>query len=140
MKRSFGQPPLHAKWFPFDPSLAPSGSQATFSVRACGDVVMEFGRMRRAPFETPERSKPLRRALNRIDGIRIPARKIPGRPASPLAALEDPNRLLGFVAVVDRIVTEFRPLPPVTPDDAIITLAGAEPSAHATAVGAVAGG
>ena len=97
-------------WFPLDFNLAPAGSQATIAIRARGDVVLQFGRMRHPPFDTADGRRPLRRALNAIDGIDIPRWKLDGWPSFPLSVLEDPDRLAAFVAVLDTIVRESRPL------------------------------
>ncbi len=114
-------------WFPLDFNLAPSSSQPTFSIRAKGDVILQFGRMGNPPFDTPDGRRPLRRALNAIPGVDIPRWKLNGWPSFPLAALEDREALAAFVAVLDTIVTESRPRPVVMAE--VAEAAGAATSA-----------
>jgi endonuclease/exonuclease/phosphatase family metal-dependent hydrolase len=93
-------------WFQVDLELEPKGVQSTISVKASGDVVVQFGNMRYAPFDTDDARDALRRALNEMDGVHIPKRQLHGWPRFPIAALEAPANLMKLVAVLDRIAVE----------------------------------
>ncbi|MBA2253507.1 MAG: endonuclease/exonuclease/phosphatase family protein, partial [Chloroflexi bacterium] len=93
-------------WLQVDLDLEPKGIQYTISVRARGDVVVQFGNMRHPPFDTEAARDELRVALNTIAGVDIPAGQLRRLPTFPLAVLADPANLLGMVAVLDRIATE----------------------------------
>ena len=95
-------------WFPVDLNLAPRGAQSTISIRADGQVVVWFGGMRYPPFDTEVARHELRRALNQMDGVRIPPYQVNGWPRFPLSMLEDPANLLRLVGVLDRLATESR--------------------------------
>jgi endonuclease/exonuclease/phosphatase family metal-dependent hydrolase len=107
-------------WFPLDFNLAPRMNQPTFSIKASGEVVMQFGGMRHPPFDTEDGRRPLLDALNAMTGVDLPRWQVRTWPRFPLAVLEDETNLARFVAVLDRIVTESRPaatpalpLPPI---------------------------
>ena len=93
-------------WFQVDLELEPKNVQSTISVKASGDVVVQFGNMRYAPFDTDDARDALRRALNEMDGVHIPKRQLQGWPRFPIAALEAPANLMKLVAVLDRIAVE----------------------------------
>lgn len=96
-------------WFPLDFNLAPRANQPTFSIKASGEVVMQFGAMRHPPFGTEEGRRPLLDALNRMTGVQLPRWQVRTWPRFPLAVLEDDANLAVFVEVLDRIVIQSRP-------------------------------
>ena len=100
-------------WWQVDLDLAPRGTQHTISVKARGDVVVQFGNMRHPPFDSLEVRKELRLALNEMDDVDIPANKLRWWPTFPLRVLEDPANLARLVAVLDRIATESHAAPPI---------------------------
>lgn len=106
-------------WWQVDLDLEPKGTQYTISVRARGDVVVQFGNMRHPPFDTDAARDELRVALNTMAGVDIPAGQLRRLPTFPLGVLEDPANLLPLVAVLDRIATESHTGPPkvVAPTD-----------------------
>ena len=100
-------------WWQVDRELEPKAIQFTISVRARGDVVVQFGNMRHPPFDTEAARNELRLALNEMDGVDIPANKLRWWPTFPLSVLEDPRNLGRLVAVLDRIANESHPALPV---------------------------
>ena len=54
-----------------------------------------------------------RRAVNKIDGVHLQRWTVNGWPRFPLERLVDETAFATFLAVLDRIVTETRPAPPV---------------------------
>jgi hypothetical protein len=107
-------------WFQVDLEREPKGLQYTISIRARGDVKVHFGGMRQPPFHTDATRHELRRMLNEIDGVDIPAKQIRYWPTFPLSALEDPANLSRLVAVLDRLATESRSATHATLDAAVI--------------------
>lgn len=93
-------------WLQVDLNLEPKGIQSTISVKASGDIVVQFGNMRHPPFDTDAARDELRRALNEMDGVRLPRRQLHYWPRFPIGALEDPANLGRLAAVLDRIATE----------------------------------
>jgi hypothetical protein len=59
-------------WFQVDLNLEPKGVQPTISVKASGDVVVQFGSMRHPPFDTEVDRNEVRLALNEMVGVDIP--------------------------------------------------------------------
>lgn len=96
-------------WFPLDFNLVPRANQPTFSIKAAGEVVMQFGGMRHPPFDTEEGRRPLLDALNRMTDVELPRWQVRTWPRFPLAVLEDDANLARFAQVLDRIATESRP-------------------------------
>jgi hypothetical protein len=93
-------------WFQVDLELEPKGIQPTIAVQAAGEVVVGFGGMHHPPFDTDAVREELRKALNEMDGVRLPKRQLHYWPRFPLAVLQDPANLLRLVAVLDRLATE----------------------------------
>lgn len=93
-------------WFPVDLELEPKASQPTISIRARGDVVIQFGNMHQSPFDTEAGRNELRLALNEMVGVDIPESQLGRWPNFPLAVLEDPANLEHLIAVMDRIALE----------------------------------
>jgi endonuclease/exonuclease/phosphatase family metal-dependent hydrolase len=107
-------------WFQVDLDLEPRGIQFTISVRARGDVVVQFGNMRHPPFDSLAARDELRQALNAIEGVDIPANQLRFWPRFPISLLEEPGNLARLVAVLDRIATESHtaiPVAVVPPDE-----------------------
>ena len=50
-----------------------------------------------------------------MSGVKLPRWLVRTWPRFPLIVLEDDANLVAFVAVLDRIVTESRPIQPVVP-------------------------
>jgi hypothetical protein len=98
-------------WWQLDLDLEPRASQSIMSIRASGDVVVQFGRMRHPPFDTDEGRNELRLALNEIAGVEILEESLRGDPTFPLAILTDPANLMRLVAVLDRVAVETTPRP-----------------------------
>ena len=96
-------------WFQVDLDLEPRGVQPTISIRADGNVVVQFGGMRHAPFNTPAGREELRLALNEIDGVDILEADLSRYPTFPLAALVDQSNLIRLVGMLHRIAGETRP-------------------------------
>lgn len=108
-------------WWQVDLDLEPKGIQYTISVRARGDVVVQFGNMRHPPFQTEADHNELRLALNEMAGVDIGASELSRWPSFPISVLEDPANLALLVAVLDRIATEShtaRPLEGARPEEA----------------------
>lgn len=107
-------------WFQIDYRGTVPALMYSISVRASGDVVVQFQYMLHPPFDTPEGRESLRQQLNAIPGIDLPADRLNGRPTFPLAVLEEPNRREQLIEFLDRIVDETRPtggpIEEVTPD------------------------
>ncbi len=103
-------------WWQVDLELEPKGIQSTISIKAKGDVVVQFGNMRHPPFDSTEARDELRVTLNEMDGVDIPARQLRWWPRFPLSVLEDPANLARLVAVLDRITTESHAAPPAVAD------------------------
>ena len=93
-------------WWQVDLELEPKGIQSTISIKARGDVVVHFGTMRHPPFDTVPARDALRRALNEMDGVDIPASQLRYWPRFPISVLEDAANLARLVRVLDRIATE----------------------------------
>ena len=93
-------------WWQVDLDLEPKGIQYTISVRARGDVVVQFMNMRHPPFDTEVARDELLRSLNTMDGVDIGEAGLSGRPSFPLTVLEDPENLARLVAVLDRLAIE----------------------------------
>jgi endonuclease/exonuclease/phosphatase family metal-dependent hydrolase len=85
----------------------PDDLQWTFSMRTEGDVVIHFQRMR-GPFADADAKDALRRRLNAIPGVAIPAERLSGRPTIPLSALRAPSQLQAFLDVFDDAVKQTR--------------------------------
>ncbi len=100
-------------WLQVDLNLEPKGIQSTISVKAAGDVVVQFGNMRHPPFDTDAARDELRRSLNEMDGVHIPRRQLRYWPMFPFAILEEPANLGRLVAVLNGIATESHAAPPV---------------------------
>jgi len=100
-------------WWQVDLELEPKGVQNTISIRARGEVVVHFGNMRHPPFDALPAREELRRALNEIDGVDIPANQLRYWPRFSLSVLEDPANLARLVAVLDRLATESHTTPVV---------------------------
>lgn len=100
-------------WFQVDLDLEPRGTQSTISVRARGDVVVQFGSMRHPPFDAEAARNQLRVALNGMKGVDIPESELSRCPSFPLAALEDPANLVHLAAALDRIATESHAVLPI---------------------------
>jgi len=100
-------------WFPLDFNMAPRANQPMFSIKAAGEVVLQFGGMKHPPFDTEAGRLPLIDALDRMDGVQLPRWQVRTWPRFPLAVLQDEANLVRFVEVLDRIVTESRPAPPI---------------------------
>lgn len=96
-------------WFQIDYTGGVPALMYTISIRASGDVVVQFQWMRQPPFDTADAHDELRRAFNEIDGIDLPADKVNGRPTFLLAVLEDPERRESVIRLLERIVDETRP-------------------------------
>jgi hypothetical protein len=115
-------------WLQVDLNLEPKGIQSTISVKAAGDVVVQFGNMRHPPFDTDAARDELRHALNEMAGVHIPRRQLRYWPRFPLEVLEDPANLGRLVAVLDRIAMEslaarpIEPAGPAEPDDVALTV------------------
>ena len=75
-------------WFQVDLDLEPRGTQSTISVRARGDVVVQFGSMRHPPFDAEAARNELRVALNGTSSIArcAPASRSCPSPASSRAS------------------------------------------------------
>jgi endonuclease/exonuclease/phosphatase family metal-dependent hydrolase len=80
----------------------------TISIRASGEIVVQFQYMRAAPFDSPEARRPLLESFNAIPGIALSEDRLAGRPSFPLAVLMDPEALAQVKRVLDRIVDEVR--------------------------------
>jgi endonuclease/exonuclease/phosphatase family metal-dependent hydrolase len=93
-------------WFQVDLDLEPKGVQPTISVRARGDVVVQFGSMRHAPFDTQLGRNELRLAMNEIRGIDIAEAELFGAPSFSLAVLENASNLRHLVSVLNQLVTK----------------------------------
>jgi endonuclease/exonuclease/phosphatase family metal-dependent hydrolase len=93
-------------WWQVDLDLEPKGIQSTISIRARGDVVVQFGSMRFAPFDTDAARNDLRLALNGIAAVDIRESQLGRWPTFPLEALEDRANLARLVAVLDRVANE----------------------------------
>ena len=93
-------------WFQVDLELEPKGVQSTISIKASGEVVVQFGNMRHPPFDTDEARDELRLALNEMEGVDIPASQLRYWPKFPISVLEEPANLARLVAVLDRIAME----------------------------------
>lgn len=93
-------------WWQVDLELEPKGLQYTISVRARGDVKVHFGGMKHPPFDTDAAQDELRRTLNQMDGVDIPAHQLHRWPTFPLSVLEAPANLAHLVMVLDRIAAE----------------------------------
>ncbi len=93
-------------WLQVDLDLEPKRIQSTISVRARGDVVVQFGNMRHPPFDSEAARDELRLALNQIDGVDISADDLSGWPSFPLSAVEDASGLARLVGVLDRLAVE----------------------------------
>ena len=78
----------------------------SISIRARGDVVVQFQHMLQPPFDTPERREGLRQMFNAVPGIDLPAHRFTGRPTFPLSVLDDPDRRERVIGILDRIVDE----------------------------------
>lgn len=95
-----------------DVQTVPRASEVVCSIRAGGEVVVWLGGLKLPPFDTTESRHALRRALNLMDGVHLHRSRTNGWPRFPLAALENPQNLLAFVAVLDRITSETRTITP----------------------------
>jgi endonuclease/exonuclease/phosphatase family metal-dependent hydrolase len=121
-------------WCQVDLDLEPKGIQSTISVRARGDVVVQFGNMRHPPFDAMPVRNELRLALNEIEGVEISEGDLSGWPSFRLSSVEDPAGLARLVAVLDRIAVETHaadrnaPTPSVTGQPVGSTVAVSEPS------------
>jgi hypothetical protein len=92
----------------FDRQFKP---QWLFSIYAdTGKLGVSFQYMGQPPFDTEAGREPLRAMLNEIPGVDIPAERLKGRPRIPLAVLADRANLARFIAVLDRMVDETRPV------------------------------
>lgn len=96
-----------------DLNLEPKGVLSMMSIHASGDVVVHFGGMRHPPFDNEAARDELRIALNQMASVDIPVAGVRGWPRFPIRVLEDPSNLACFVALIDRLATETRPLVPV---------------------------
>jgi endonuclease/exonuclease/phosphatase family metal-dependent hydrolase len=95
-------------WWQVDLDLEPRGVQPTISIKASGEVIVQFGSMRHSPFNTDAARNELRLAFNAIEGVDIPESQLHRWPTIPLAVLEDPTNLGRLVGVLDRLATETR--------------------------------
>jgi len=86
-------------WFQLDLDMEPRGTQGMISIRASGDVVVQFGGMRHPPFDSEARRNELRVMLNGIDGVEIPDSRLRWYPRFPLTALRT-SQALGLLAQV----------------------------------------
>src|SRR4051794_11880906 len=78
------------------------------SVKARGDVIVQFGSMRHPPFDSDVARNELRLVLNAIDGVDIAESQLHRGPTVRLAVLEAPDNLAKLVAVLDRLADESR--------------------------------
>jgi hypothetical protein len=62
----------------------------------------------RPPFDDEQKRQELRRRLNQIHGVAIPAEKIALRPSIPLSALTDKSSMEQFLGVLDWLVQEVK--------------------------------
>ena len=92
-----------------DVELEPKTGMNLFSIHADGQVVMHFGGMRAAPFESPTVRGELRKILNKLPGVEIARNEVYRWPRFPIAALDDPADLSQFVGVLDRLAGETSP-------------------------------
>lgn len=83
---------------------SPEGLQYTFSVRADGNVVIQFQYLR-SPFDTEESRSELLAELNSIPGVSIEAR-LKGRPTFPLSVLRTGNGFEQFLKIWNRVVDQ----------------------------------
>lgn len=97
-------------WWQLDFELEPKGSQPLISIQANGDVIVQLEAMRHPPFDEPEARDSIRRELSGLDGLDIRGAS-PDR--FPIGMLASEANLLGFVAVLNRLVEETRPRVPV---------------------------
>jgi hypothetical protein len=86
--------------------VRPTAIQYTISIRATGEVVVQFQNMRHPPFDTPAAREPLRVLLNSIPGVELQPDRLNGRPTFPLSALRGEPALAMLRSVLDRIVDE----------------------------------
>ncbi len=102
-------------WWQVDLDLEPKGTVYTISVRARGDIVVQFGSMRYPPFDTIPVRNELRLALNEIEGVEISEGELSGWPRLRLSLLEDPANLARLVSVLDRIAVDGHAAAPTEP-------------------------
>ena len=93
-------------WWQVDLELEPKGVQSMISVKARGDVVVQFGSMRHPPFDTAAGRNELRLALNEIDDVDIADSQLNRWPTFPLAVLQDAENIARLVGVLDRLASE----------------------------------
>jgi len=99
-------------WWQVDLALEPKGIQSTISIRAGGDVIVQFGNMRHPPFDSLAARNELRRALNLMEGVDVPYSQLRYWPRFPISILENPENLALLVTVLDRVATESTTAPP----------------------------
>lgn len=96
-------------WFQIDYSGTVRALMYSISIKASGQVVVQFQWMRQPPFDTSAGRNDLREVLNRIEGVDLPEDRLSGRPSFPIQALEDPASLGQLMAVLDQIVDRTDP-------------------------------
>ncbi|MEW6279440.1 MAG: hypothetical protein AB1758_12495 [Candidatus Eremiobacterota bacterium] len=80
----------------------PKALQYTFSLRAAGEVVLQFQYLG-PPFQSPDARARLAAELERIQGLGFDGRSS-GRPTLPLANLHDPERMHRFLAIWSDVI------------------------------------
>jgi hypothetical protein len=80
-----------------------------FAVGTSGRVGLFFEYyQRKPPFEAEAKRRELRRRLNAIDGVSIPADAITRRPRIPLAVLAEAERVTAFLGVFEWFIQEVQ--------------------------------
>jgi Endonuclease/Exonuclease/phosphatase family. len=90
------------------PRQRPVSYEYLISIRAAGDVVLQFQWMVWEPFESPEKRGWILDRLAAV-GIEIPRDRLNGRPSFALAKLADSRVLAEVKSILDRLVDETRP-------------------------------
>lgn len=96
-------------WFQIDYHGTVPALMYSISIRASGEVVVQFLWMRQPPFDSPERREPLRQAFNRIPGVEIGEDRRNGKPTFPIDRLYQPGAIEQLMGVLDMIVNETDP-------------------------------
>jgi hypothetical protein len=78
--------------------------QYTISIKARGDVVVQFQYMALPPFDTQSRRAELVARLNEVEGINL--NRSSGRPTFPIDVLADPARLDRILAALSWLIDE----------------------------------